>query len=454
MIPRCSRSLVRRAGVKFTQQAAFATATTTKIAPDFSELSASETNVHNFQDHRLLTVKNGERVQYFSKKEMDGRMRACREEMEKLQVDACIFTSFHNIKYLADFLYCQFGRNYGLVVTPEEATTVTPLIDGGQPWRRGSNVENLVFTDWRRDNYFHALKTLLAKNAKRRIGVEFDALTLAQRDQLQETFPGAEFVDIGKQMSSRRTIKSAEEIKVIREGARICDVGGDAVCEAMAPGVPEYVVAGHATSAMRAELARAHPDADLMDTWTWFQGGINTDGAHNPVTARPLEKGDICSLNTFAHVHGYYTALERTLFMNEASDAHLQYWAKLCEVHRLGHTLMRPGMRCCDIAKECNEKMAELGILQWRTFGYGHSFGVLSHYYGREAAVELREDVETVLEPGMVVSMEPMIMIPEGKPGAGGYREHDIFVIHEKEGENITGFPFGPNTKCVVKAGQ
>ena len=56
---------------------------------------------------------------------------------------------------------------------------------------------------------------------------------------------------------------------------------------------------------------------------------------------------------------------------------------------------------------------------------------MLCHYYGRKGRLELREDIETVLEPGMVVSMEPMIMVPEGEPGAGGYREHDILVVEE-----------------------
>ena len=44
----------------------------------------------------------------------------------------------------------------------------------------------------------------------------------------------------------------------------------------------------------------------------------------------------------------------------------------------------------------------------------------------------------------MVVSMEPMIMLPQGLPGAGGYREHDILVIGKKDATNITGFPYGP----------
>ncbi len=94
---------------------------------------------------------------------------------------------------------------------------------------------------------------------------------------------------------------------------------------------------------------------------------------------------------------------------------------------------------------------AGYGLLQYRSFGYGHSFGTLCHYYGREAGVELREDIETVLKPGMVVSMEPMVMIPEDQPGADGYREHDILVITETGAENITGFPFGPERTIIGK---
>ena len=107
--------------------------------------------------------------------------------------------------------------------------------------------------------------------------------------------------------------------------------------------------------------------------------------------------------------------------------------------------------RCSDICAEINAHFAALDLLQYRTFGYGHSFGVLSHYYGREAGLELREDIDTVLEPNMVVSMEPMLTIPEGQPGAGGYREHDILVLTENDSENITGFPYGPDHNVISR---
>jgi len=49
----------------------------------------------------------------------------------------------------------------------------------------------------------------------------------------------------------------------------------------------------------------------------------------------------------------------------------------------------------------------------------------------------------------MVVSMEPMVMLPEDAPGAGGYREHDILIVTETGAENITGFPFGPEHNII-----
>ena len=148
-------------------------------------------------------------------------------------------------------------------------------------------------------------------------------------------------------------------------------------------------------------------------------------------------------------VSGYYVALERTLFAEECSDAHLRLWEVNCKVHEAGIELLKPGARCMDVALALNEIYAEHDLLKYRTFGYGHSFGVLCHYYGREAGLELREDIETALVPGMVVSMEPMIMLPEGLPGAGGYREHDILVITEDGNRNITGFPYGPEKNIV-----
>ncbi|NVK35632.1 MAG: M24 family metallopeptidase [Rhodobacteraceae bacterium] len=402
---------------------------------------------------RTYEMNNGEKAfSPFSAAEMDSRQNKLRAIMAERQIDACLFTSYHNICYFSGFVYCYFGRKYGFLVTESEATTIAAGIDGGQPWRR-THGDTLIYTDWRRDNYFFALQQLLNKpNASvKRIGIEFDHVSLDLKKQLEDALPGVELVDIAFDAMAQRTIKSAEEHALIREGARVGDIGGQAVYDAVQAGVREHEVAIASTNAMIREIAKSFPAVELMDTWTWFQSGINTDGAHNPVTNKLVEAGDILSLNCFPMIFGYYTALERTLFCEHVSDEALRLWEINVEVHEAGLELIKPGARCCDIASTLNEIYRSHDLLQYRSFGYGHSFGVLSHYYGREASVELREDVETVLEPGMVVSMEPMIMLPDGLPGAGGYREHDILIVGENGAENITKFPYGPEHNIVPK---
>ena len=396
---------------------------------------------------QFLNIKNGNKQNsVFSSKEMEKRLSKLRSNMEKEKIDLIIFTSIHNITYYNHFVYCSFGRLYGLIVKQDKLKSISANIDGGQPWRRGFG-DNIIYTDWEKDNFFKVVKNEI-KN-KGRIGIEYDHINYENIKKLQYLFAEIEFVDISKMSMRQRMVKSDEEIDLIRNGAQVADIGGAACVEAIGEGVPEYEIAIHSTSVMVREIANRYPESDIMDTWTWFQSGINTDGAHNPVTTRKIQKGDILSLNCFPMIAGYYTALERTLFFENVSDRHLEIWRANVEVHQHGLELIKPGVRCCDIATELNEIFLKHNLLQYRTFGYGHSFGTLSHYYGREAGLELREDIETVLEPNMVVSMEPMVMLPEGLDGAGGYREHDILVITEDGAINLTGFPFGPEYNII-----
>ncbi|MFH5822851.1 aminopeptidase P family protein [Georgenia sp. AZ-5] len=400
---------------------------------------------------RLKVLHNGAKVPLtFSDAEFERRLGGLRDIMAAKDLDAVVLTSYHNIKYYSDFLFTYFGRSYALVVTPDEQVTVTANIDAGMPWRR-SYGENLVYTDWRRDNYQHAVGEVLRQRGitPRRIGAEFDTLSLDAHAKFQALFEGAELVDVAQDAMRQRMVKSAEEIEVIKHGARIADLGGEAIKAALREGISEYEVALIGTEAMTHEIARTFPDSEIRDTWVWFQSGINTDGAHNWSTTRKLRKGDILSLNCFPMTSGYYTALERTMFLGEPDSRSLELWNINVEVHGRGLELIKPGAVCKEIAAELNEIYVGYGLLANRTFGYGHSFGVLSHYYGREAGLELREDIDTVLEPGMVVSMEPMITVPDGEPGAGGYREHDILVVNENGAENITKFGFGPEHNII-----
>lgn len=395
----------------------------------------------------MYRFHNGEKSPLpFEREEYESRLEELRERMDAAGVQAAIFTSMHNIAYYAGFLYCAFGRPYALVVTQTECVTISAGIDAGQPWRR-SFADNITYTDWQRDNFWRAIVRVSGKN--RIIGYEGDHLTLMQRDKMEDFLTPLTMVDLFETTMRQRMHKSEAEIALIRQGAEVADVGGYAIREAVKPGTREIDVAMAGRDAMELEIAKRFPDAEFRDTWVWFQSGLNTDGAHNPVTGRQLQRNDILSLNTFPMISGYYTALERTLFVQKVDPDSLRLWEANVAAHEYGMSLLKPGASCAEVTRQINAFFQEQDLLQYRTFGYGHSFGLLSHYYGREAGLELREDIDTVLEPGMVISMEPMLTIPQGTPGAGGYREHDILVMTEDGSENITGYPYGPEFNVV-----
>ena len=115
---------------------------------------ASEGMLHVMEWH------NGDKeYSPFSDQEMARRQNDVRAWMAENDVDACLFTSYHCINYYSGWLYCYFGRKYGLVIDHEQATTISAGIDGGQPWRRSFS-NNITYSDWRKDNYFRAVRDL------------------------------------------------------------------------------------------------------------------------------------------------------------------------------------------------------------------------------------------------------------------------------------------------------
>jgi creatinase len=382
----------------------------------------------------------------FCNAEYETRLAGLRSILRDKGVNAAVFTSMHNIAYYSGFLYCAFGRPYGLVVTATDCVTISAGIDAGQPWRRSFG-DNITYTDWQRDNYWRAIASVTGQGGV--IGYEGDHLSLTQAAALTSFLAPTAQVDLAQATMQQRMMKSPAEIALIRAGAATADIGGYAIKDAVRAGAREIDVAMAGRDAMEAHIAQKFPDAEYRDTWVWFQSGLNTDGAHNPVTSRILQPGDILSLNTFPMISGYYTALERTMFVETVDPASQSYWDANVAAHELGISLLKPGASCAEVTAGVNAFFEDHDLLQYRSFGYGHSFGVLSHYYGREAGLELREDIDTILEPGMVISMEPMITIPDGQAGAGGYREHDILIITEDGNENITQYPYGPAFNVV-----
>ena len=121
----------------------------------------------------FFELNNGEKVKLpFSDKEYKNRVSKLREVMSDNNMDMAILTSMHNIAYYTGFIYCSFGRPYGCVVTKDKIVTISANIDSSQPWRR-SHCNNVIYTDWKRDNFLRPIVSVIGRNDPRKtIGIE------------------------------------------------------------------------------------------------------------------------------------------------------------------------------------------------------------------------------------------------------------------------------------------
>ena len=153
-----------------------------------------------------------------------------------------ILTAMHNIAYYTGLSYCSFGRPYGCIVTKKKITTVSANIDAAQPWRR-SDCDNIIYTDWKKDNFLRAIVSLIGRDAPpKNIGIENDHVTLDIREKLGSIFTFSIFSDVSKDLINLRMIKSDEEIEIIKNGARIADLGGDELVKNIREGNTEIEI--------------------------------------------------------------------------------------------------------------------------------------------------------------------------------------------------------------------
>ena len=111
-------------------------------------------------------------------------------------------------------------------------STISANIDASQPWRR-SHCDNVIYTDWKRDNFLKAIVSIVGRDdPPKNIGIENDHITLDVREKIGSIFSFSVFQQIFlKNLMKLRMIKSKEEIQIIKNGARIADLGGEEICK-------------------------------------------------------------------------------------------------------------------------------------------------------------------------------------------------------------------------------
>jgi creatinase len=211
--------------------------------------------------------------------------------------------------------------------------------------------------------------------------------------------------------------------------------------DAIDEGISEAEVARSAVVAMENEMRVRFPDYEVQeDTFSWCQSGVDRSCvAHAPNTWNTIQRNQLLSLNVFPMVVGYYHLLERSVYFGELPDSVRAPLETQIEAHHAGIGALKPGVRFNEIDNVVDPVFEKAGYLEDRTFGTGHSFGIMSRWYGRDEIGEMRPYNNRKLEKNMIVSIEPMISVE----GIGGFRHADMLLITDDGSELLTTFDNG-----------
>lgn len=258
---------------------------------------------------------------------------------------------------------------------------------------------------------------------------------------LEEVMPGTEVSVFPKLVERLRMIKSVQEIALIKESARWGNLAHALLQKYTKAGLPETAVEARAgfeaTEAMNATLGPTfEPRGGLFRSGAGagFRSQIGPHSAlpHAITKNLTFRRGDVLGTGAGSVVWGYNSELERTMFVEEVSDDHRRFFHHMVNLQDIAFDAIKPGIPCSEVDRAVLEYYDREGLRQYWRHHVGHNLGLLGH-----EAPFLDIGDKTVIEPGMVFSVEPGIYVP----GLGGYRHSDTVVVTGTGIDMITYYP-------------
>jgi Xaa-Pro dipeptidase len=381
-------------------------------------------------------------------KEYGRRLEKVREMMAEKGYDAVLVTNGVNIFYLSHFHHSVTERPAALVV-PSEGNLAflgpllevdhlkhqTPLVPEVHTYLDypGETHPIELFAEWLTDMGYGKAKIGADNPAGAAGGMGYDG------PPLSEKMPDATFEKLGRFFWDMRLVKSEEEIALIRESAKWGNLAHMYLQEFTAPGLWDAELALmaslEATSIMKKALGPEYETTKgTRAASAGFRGQVGWKSAmpHCHSIDRVIQDGDVLVTGAGSDVGGYGSELERTMIVGEPTEKQRRYFDVMVRAQEASIEALKPGNTCSDVDKASREVIIDAGYEALMRHHTGHGIGLQGH---EPPFLDMGNPL--VLEPGMVVSIEPGIY----ELGYAGFRHSDTAVITEDGHELITYYP-------------
>lgn len=350
------------------------------------------------------------------------RLERWREVQKETGADAVLAASPANIRYLSGFAgtesYLYLSEKHQVILTDSRYTLQAKEESGGMEVR---TIEG-------KRGYGQLLKKLLEEDGVGKLGFEDGTMLYRTVLKLQEEagLDSEQWIPLGEALSMLRVRKSPEEIELLARAEQIGDAAFSYILERLQPGVTELEIAAQIEYFMRTQGA----EDKSFDTIAAF--GLHSAMPHAVPTGKKLEIGDFVTLDFGCKYQGYCSDMTRTVVMGKASERQKEIYRVVLEAQQAVLAKLQAGMTGREADAIARNIITQAGYGSYFGHGLGHSVGLEIH---ERPALSPRD--ETVLEPGMIVTVEPGIYVP----GTGGVRIEDMVAVTEEGCRNLTFSP-------------
>lgn len=339
----------------------------------------------------------------------------------KQQIDALLVRSESNVSYLTGFT----GDSSVLVLMPDRALMVSDGRYTEQLQRECPEIEAHIrpVSQLMVPCLAEVLKTLGLK----RVGFEPEHLCVADYDELKGQAEGVELRPVSGRVEALRALKDRIEVQAIRLAIESAE---------------------RAFTIARAGLRLDETEKDLADLIEAAMRRTGASGAsfppivavgehaalphYRPSEATALGQADFVLIDWGATRGGYKSDLTRVLVTGKVTSKFTNVYRSVLSAQQQAIAVIRPGVKAGEVDRVARSALEEAGFGPYFEHGLGHGLGLEIH-----EAPRLRKDSETLLQAGMVITIEPGVYLP----GWGGIRIEDDILVTPDGHEVLTHVP-------------
>lgn len=345
------------------------------------------------------------------------KLRRLQKQLIEQDLDAILITNPINRRYITGFT----GTAGVALVTQQDALFITDF-----RYIEQANEQAQTFTVVEHKQEIEKEVSIQLKTHQvSKLAFEKDHVSYGQYEQYKALF-SVELIPKKGIIEDLRLIKSEDEIAILQQAAKIVDDAFTHIQSYIKPGVKELDIANELEFFMRREGATSSSFDTIVAS------GPRSALPHGVASNKTIENGELVTMDYGALYHGYCSDITRTVAVGHINQELISIYETVLEAQKRAVDQIKPGMTGKEADHIARQYITERGFGDKFGHSTGHGLGLEIH---EEPRLSAKSDI--TLKPGMVVTVEPGIYIPN----VGGCRIEDDIVITDSGNKRLTFAP-------------